>query len=98
MPLQKKNNSPGKKPSPQNTIESLADAYRKMGPYLNIGYFFVAAVGLMTFLGWYLDNKWGTRPWLTVAGALLGIGAGFYNFFKTVMGSEDEDSTDKTSK
>jgi len=90
MPPQQKNKKPQNQVSPQKTIESLTEAYRKMGPYLNIGYFFVASVSLMTFLGWYLDKKWDTRPWLTVVGAILGIAAGFYNFFKVVSRPPDD--------
>jgi ATP synthase protein I len=29
--------------------------------------------GLPAFLGYGLDRWWGTNPWMTVAGALLGI-------------------------
>lgn len=79
-------NDGSKKPSKTNsTLSSLSEAYRKLGPYLNIGYFFAASVTVMTLLGYYLDKKWQTDPWLTVCGAFLGIGMGFYNFFKTVL-------------
>jgi ATP synthase protein I len=37
-------------------------------------------------LGWWLDARWGTGPWLLLVGILLGIGAGFYNFFRAVIG------------
>jgi F0F1-type ATP synthase assembly protein I len=32
---------------------------------------------LGALLGNYLDGRWGTGPWLTLAGTLLGTGAGF---------------------
>jgi F0F1-type ATP synthase assembly protein I len=39
------------------------------------------SLGLMTaagaLLGQYLDGRWGTGPWLTLAGTLCGMGAGF---------------------
>lgn len=41
-----------------------------------------AAVGLPTWLGWYLDKRWGTTPWLTLAGVLLGTAAAFVEMFR----------------
>jgi F0F1-type ATP synthase assembly protein I len=38
-------------------------------------------------LGLWLDARWDTRPWLALLGVLLGIGAGFYNFFRVVLGT-----------
>lgn len=38
-------------------------------------------------LGLWLDGRWGTRPWLAVIGVVLGIAAGFYNFFRVVLGT-----------
>lgn len=72
---------------PQGTqgLGKLADAYRKAGPYLNLGWTFVAAVGLGCLLGWWLDTRLGTAPWLLVAGSMLGMTAAFVTFFKTVI-------------
>lgn len=80
--------------SDKSTLDSLSEAYRKLGPYLNLGYFFVVAIGGLTFLGWRLDRSWGTRPWMTLAGAVLGITTSFYYFFKTVLNSENEENND----
>lgn len=80
-----KNKPPQKKSKTYSTISSLSEAYRNLAPYLNIGYVFAASIILLTFFGYYLDNKWGTKPWFTLGGAIVGIIAGFYNFFKTVF-------------
>jgi F0F1-type ATP synthase assembly protein I len=37
-------------------------------------------------VGYWLDQRLGTSPWLLLLGALLGIGAALYQFFKTVAG------------
>jgi F0F1-type ATP synthase assembly protein I len=37
-------------------------------------------------LGYLLDVRWGTKPWLMVAGLLLGMVGGFVNFVKLVTG------------
>lgn len=86
IPPKKHNNSTEENHS--NNIESLVEAYRKAGPYLNIGLVWALAVLFFTWLGIELDKKLNTVPWLTVSGALLGIATGFYHFIKTVMNED----------
>lgn len=64
---------------------SLGEAMRAVGPYLNLGWTFAATVAVGTFLGWWLDRKLGTRPWLLLGGIFLGIGAAFVSFLKVTM-------------
>lgn len=87
MNLPKKNKQGSDKPRRKPTLQSLANAYREIGPYLNIGYFFVAAIGFLAFMGHLIDNHWGIHPWGIVSGAVLGVIVGFYNFIKTVSGA-----------
>ena len=61
--------------------------YRDIGNYLGLGLQLAATVGLMVFLGIWLDKKFDTNPWLTIICSLLGISAGLYNFIKTVLKS-----------
>ena len=70
--------------------EDAASSYRKAQPYIDASWQLVGSVGLGTLAGWWLDKKLGTGPWLLVGGALLGIGIGFYAFFKalTVLGKK----------
>jgi len=75
-------------------LESLAEVYRRYAPYFNIGYTWAASVGLLTFVGYLLDKKWHTKPWLTLVGAILGVAVGFYNFFKTVFWLDKQRSRD----
>jgi ATP synthase protein I len=65
--------------------EGVGEAYRKAGPYLNASSSLVGSVGLWTAVGWFLDGKLGTRPWLLVSGSVLGVGLGFYLFFKAMV-------------
>jgi F0F1-type ATP synthase assembly protein I len=45
-------------------------------------------LGLMTAagagVGYYLDQRWGTVPWLTLAGTLCGMGAGFFEVVSVI--------------
>lgn len=66
-------------------LGKLAEAYRKAGPYIGLGWTFAGAVGGGCLLGWWLDKKLGTTPWLLVAGAVLGMVAAFVSVIRTVM-------------
>jgi len=91
---QRKNEPSNSPSSNKSTLSSLSAAYRNMAPYLNIGYFFAASVTLFTLLGYYLDTKWQTSPWVTLGCAILGIGMGFFNFLRTVSSIDKKESND----
>ena len=40
------------------------------------------AIGVGYGGGWYLDGKFGTKPYLSMVGLLLGIGAGVMTFVR----------------
>jgi F0F1-type ATP synthase assembly protein I len=68
-------------------VSSLAEAYRKAAPYTAASTSLVVAVGGCTWLGHLADGWAGLQtPWLTVAGAVLGMVVGFISFFRQVMG------------
>ena len=50
--------------------------------YAHVGLQLAAGVLLGLWGGYKLDGRLGTMPWLTLAGALAGLGAGFYLFFR----------------
>ena len=64
---------------------------RRAGPYLSLGATFAASIALLAWLGRWLDGKLGSAPWLALAGALLGMAVGFYNFFATVLRNPPSD-------
>src|SRR3954465_16092955 len=66
----------------QGIGEGVGSAYRRAGPYIDASWQLAGAVGLGTLLGWWLDKKLGTGPWLLVCGSIFVIGVGFYLFFK----------------
>ncbi len=91
MPSPKNDPSQRERNDPQ-VLESLSEAYRSVAPYLNISYYFIASIGVFTYLGYKLDQAWQTDPWLMTAGAFLGIVVGFYQFFRIVFKSKPESS------
>ncbi len=51
---------------------------------------FATVIGL--FIGIWLDNMFGTRPWLTAVFLILGLIAGFRNLFVYVKKSQNMDN------
>ncbi len=72
-------------------LQSFSEQVRKVAPYLNLGVVLVACVGMGVALGYWLDERWNTKPWLLLAGSLFGIATGFYHFFKTILFLEQEE-------
>ncbi len=58
------------------------DVNRKSGIAYAAAFSLFAAVVAGLGLGWLLDRWLGTRPWLLVAGLVLGAAAGFYEFIR----------------
>jgi ATP synthase protein I len=66
-------------------LSQTAAAYRKASPILDASWQMVGAAALGTFLGWWLDKKLGTAPWLLLVGAVLGVATGMYAFIRSVL-------------
>ncbi len=67
--------------------------------YSSIGLQLAGTLLLCVYAGFWLDRRYGTTPWLLVAGAAVGMTAGFFNMFKELRmleknteGSEKDDS------
>ncbi|MGI9862802.1 AtpZ/AtpI family protein [Moorella naiadis] len=62
--------------------------------YANIAFSFGVTLTTGILLGFYggswLDRRWGTAPWLMLAGILLGIGLGFYSMLNELRVLERE--------
>jgi len=52
---------------------------------MGLGIELVAPILLGVFVGRWLDGRWGTEPWLLVAGSVLGLVVGFYSFLRSVL-------------
>ena len=65
--------------------DSLGSAYRELAPYLQFGWMLALSVYLMYLAGNYFDEKWDTKPWLSLAGILFALAASFYHLFKAIL-------------
>lgn len=73
-----------------------SEQLRKIAPYLNLGTVFTGCTLIGVGLGYWLDKKLGTEPWLLLLGAVLGIISGFYHFIKTVLQLQKSETGRKT--
>jgi F0F1-type ATP synthase assembly protein I len=55
------------------------------GQYAGLGLQFAMAVGLFMWLGWVVDHRLGWTPVLTIVGAFVGAGGGFYSMYRRLI-------------
>ncbi len=55
---------------------ALASSLRKAGPFIHLGWSIAISVVLGAGVGYWLDKRFDTSPWLLIAGSILGIAAG----------------------
>jgi len=70
-----------KKRSQKSEINS---AFRKAGPYLNIGYTLLGGIIVFGYLGNWLDKKTDSAPLFLITGLFIGLALGFYNMVKVL--------------
>lgn len=77
---------------------------RKTGPgaaaetskYLGAGLTWALSTALFAYAGLWADGKLDTEPWLTLAGAFVGAGAGFwYMYYHLVIEPRERESKRK---
>ena len=49
---------------------------------LGIGFEFAAVVVVLAGIGWWLDGKWETSPWLMLTGLAIGTIGGLYKVWR----------------
>jgi F0F1-type ATP synthase assembly protein I len=65
------------------TAESIAETLRELLPYTNLGWQLAASILLFFGAGYGLDAIFGTKPWLTVILAVIGIVYGLISVIQT---------------
>jgi len=66
-------------PSPRKPLSSGAE-------FAGVGLQLGATIALSAWLGYWLDQKLGTLPWLTILMVFVGAGAAFYHVYRRVFG------------
>ena len=56
--------------------------FRAVGVFASTGLMLGLSALLGAGLGYYLDKRWGTAPWLLVVGFFFGLAAGFVEMFE----------------
>ncbi len=62
-----------------------AELTRISGQYMGHGLTVALGTLLFSLIGWWVDSKLGTTPVLTILGAFVGAGAGFYKLYYYVV-------------
>ncbi len=65
--------------------DSFNKSMKESGPYLNLGIQLALPIVLFFFVGKWIDDSYGTKPWWMVGFTFFGFVVGFYNFIKVVI-------------
>jgi ATP synthase protein I len=65
-------------PAPRKPLSSGAE-------FAGVGLQMGATLGLSAWLGYWLDGRLGTSPWLTIALVFVGAAAAFYSIYRKVV-------------
>jgi F0F1-type ATP synthase assembly protein I len=69
----------------QKDADQAREIMRASGQFMGHGLSFALAILLFMGVGWWLDSKVGTAPFLMVIGAFVGGAAGFYSLYYHIV-------------
>ena len=69
---------------PSEPPKPASDKMRTVGKYSGLGIQMLATIGLSTWLGVWLDDRFGSGPWGTVVLTLLGVFLAMYQVIRSV--------------
>lgn len=85
MPHSRRDDSPAESsrpaPSPERERESLSRSYAR---YAGLGVQFAGTLLVLGALGYWVDHKLGSSPWLMILGIFLGAAGGFVSLVRQV--------------
>ena len=70
--------------------EETRKSLKLIGLASSIGFTVVLSIFIGLAIGLWLDSQFGTSPWLTLLFVVLGIVAGFRNYFRYMKKQEKE--------
>ena len=60
---------------------------QQLGPYMGLGIQLAAAMVAFGALGWWLDTRFATTPWLLIIGIVMGATGGMIHLIRTAVRS-----------
>jgi F0F1-type ATP synthase assembly protein I len=79
------------RPTQTSTSKQRASTMQQLAPYMGMGIQLAAAMTAFGALGWWLDSRFGTAPWLLAAGVILGATGGMIIVIRTAVASGKKD-------
>lgn len=68
---------------------------RSAAPYLTLGGQLAATVTVFFFAGKWADERFGTAPWLMLAGITAGAAGGMIKFYRTVVQLSEKEERER---
>lgn len=73
----------------RNALDKMSSAGQRTSPggygrYAGLGLSYAATIGVFAWLGWYLDERLGSRPWFLIGGVLVGFVGGTISLVRKV--------------
>ena len=81
---------------PARSSTFVATVMRQAAPYMGVAWNLTAAVIVGVFGGRWLDGRWGTAPWLTLGGVLLGAAVGLYQVGRLALRTSEKPGRDES--
>ena len=68
-----------------NKLEKRKKILNEIGLYTDVCIRFAVTIIFFLFLGYWIDNKFGSKPIFIVIFVFLGAATGFYNLYRTLI-------------
>jgi F0F1-type ATP synthase assembly protein I len=68
-----------------------------VGRYAGLGFQFAGTLVAFGALGWWLDSRFGTSPWLMIAGVFLGAVGAFVALVRAVPAARSRSTTSSST-
>ncbi len=71
---------------------------RELGRYTGFGLAWALSVLLFLLIGYWLDGRLGTLPWLTMLGAFIGAAGGFLSLYRGLTAAAAADERERDAR
>ena len=89
---------PESDPSPSTGKKFAATNWLNLGQLATSGAELGMTVAVLTLIGWWLDSKWNSSPWMLITGAFIGATGSMYKMWRLNQRwfAKKDESTDST--